>query len=212
MTRILLVRHGESTWNAAGRWQGQADPPLSERGRDQAVEAAARVGTIDAIVTSDLERAAHTGQIIARLVGVDHVAVDPALRERDAGPLSGLTRDEIHERFPGLLADDPAGFQPDDDGNPRWPEGWESDTDLWDRLEVALVAMALAVPDGDVLGVTHGGVIYALERRLGAIGRPRLSNLDAVQVEAFADGRITVGERMSLVDPTHTLAIEADRI
>ena len=51
MTRILLVRHGESTWNADGRWQGQADPPLSDLGRSQAAEAAAKVGTVDAIVT-----------------------------------------------------------------------------------------------------------------------------------------------------------------
>ncbi len=212
MTRILLIRHGESTWNAAGRWQGQADPPLSDRGRDQAVEAAARVGSIDAVVTSDLERAAITGQIISRLVGVDHVATEPRLRERDAGPLSGLTRDEIHRAFPGLLADDPAGFEPGPDGQPRWPLGWESDADLWERLEVALVAVARAVPDGDVLAVTHGGVIYALERRLGASGRPRLSNLDGVQVEVAPDGQMLVGDRTSLVDPTHTIAMEADRI
>jgi probable phosphoglycerate mutase len=212
MTRILLVRHGESTWNAAGRWQGQADPPLSERGREQALEAAARVGTIDAVVTSDLERAAHTGQIIARALGVDHLATEPGLRERDAGPLSGLTRAEIHQRFPGLLADDPAGFAPGPDGSPRWPEGWEHDADLWARLEVALTAIALAVPDGDVLAVTHGGVIYALERRLGAEGRPRLSNLDAVRLEVHPDGKMVVGERVSLVEPSHTIAIEADRI
>ena len=106
MTRILLVRHGESTWNADGRWQGQADPPLSDLGRSQAAEAALRVGTVDAIVTSDLQRAADTGVILARLLGVDHVATEWRLRERDAGPLSGLTRAEVHARFPGLLADE----------------------------------------------------------------------------------------------------------
>jgi probable phosphoglycerate mutase len=212
MTRILLVRHGESTWNADGRWQGQADPPLSERGLQQAAEAAARVGTVDAIVTSDLERAAHTGTILARLLGVDHVAVEPGLRERDAGPLSGLTREDIHQQFPGLLADDPAGFTPGPDGTPRWPQGWEHDADLWIRLEVALTAVALAVPDGDVLAVTHGGVIYALERTLGAPGRPRLSNLDGVTLDVAPGGPMTIGERVSLVDPTHTVAIEADRI
>lgn len=212
MTRILLVRHGESTWNADGRWQGQADPPLSERGRDQAAEAAARLGTVDAIVTSDLERAAVTGRIIAGLLGVDHVATEAGLRERDAGSLSGLTRTEIHQRFPGLLPDDPAGFEPGPDGSPRWPDDWEPDAHLWARLEVALVAIARAVPDGDVLAVTHGGVIYALERRLGAGGRPRLSNLDAVDVEVEPDGQMSVGERISLVDAAHTLAIEGDRI
>ena len=215
MTRILLVRHGESTWNADGRWQGQADPPLSDLGRSQAAEAALRVGTVDAIVTSDLQRAADTGVILARLLGVDH-ALDrlplAGLRERDAGPLSGLTRAEVHARFPGLLADDPTGFEPGPDGGPRWPDGWESDDDLWDRLHIALTALARLVPDGDVLAVSHGGVVYALERRLGALGRPRLSNLDGVHLEVTEDGDVTVGERISLVDPTHTVPIESDRI
>ncbi len=212
MTRILLVRHGESTWNADGRWQGQADPPLSDLGRSQAAEAAMRVGTVDAIVTSDLQRAADTGLILARLLGVDHVATEWRLRERDAGPLSGLTRDEIHARFPGLLADDPTGFVPDDDGRPRWPEGWESDAHLWERLSVALTALARLVPGGDVLAVSHGGVVYALERHLGVTGRPRLSNLDGVNLEVSEAGEVTVGERVSLVDPTHTVPIESDRI
>ncbi|WP_421121472.1 histidine phosphatase family protein [Aquihabitans daechungensis] len=78
MTRLLLVRHGESIWNADGRWQGQADPPLSDRGRDQAVAAAASIGTVDALVTSDLERAVDTGAIIGRILGIDPILVKPA--------------------------------------------------------------------------------------------------------------------------------------
>ena len=60
MTRLLLVRHGQSTWNADGRWQGQADPPLSPLGRDQALTAAQRVGTVDVVLASDLQRAVET--------------------------------------------------------------------------------------------------------------------------------------------------------
>jgi broad specificity phosphatase PhoE len=211
MTRILLVRHGESIWNADGRWQGQADPPLSERGQRQAVDAAAAIGTVDAIVTSDLERAAETGAIIARILGLDHVATEPRLRERDAGSLSGLTRPEIHERFPGLLPDDPAGHQPGDDGHPRWPDDWEPDAALWERVEVALAAIGRLVPDGDVVVVTHGGVIYAIERHLGGNGRGRLANLDATWISVEGD-RFRLGERLSLIDPADTLAIEPDRI
>lgn len=211
MTRLLLVRHGESTWNADGRWQGQADPPLSDRGRTQAALAAKAVGAVDAIVTSDLERAAETGAIIARLLGVEPVIVQPALRERDAGPLSGLTRDEIHARFSGLLPDDPGGFRPGPDGQPAWPAGWEADDALWDRVEVVLVALGRLVPDGDVLAVTHGGVIYAIERRLGSPDRGRLSNLDACWIDVV-DDRLSLGPRLSLVDPAETTAIEADRI
>lgn len=211
MTRLLLVRHGESEWNAAGRWQGQADPPLSDQGRAQAVAAAASIGSIDAVVTSDLERAAHTGLIIARHLGVDHVATDPGLRERDAGPLSGLTRAEIFEQFPGLLPDDPAEFRPGPDGDPVWPEGWEPDDHLWARVEVALLAIGQLVPDGDVLVVTHGGVMYAVEKRLGSPGRGRLANLDACEVDLI-DGTFTLGERHSLVDPSATAPIERDQI
>ena len=211
MTRLLLVRHGESIWNADGRWQGQADPPLSERGQQQAAAAAAALGTVDAIITSDLERAADTGAIIARILGIEPVLVEPRLRERDAGSLSGLTRPEIHEAFPGLLPDDPAGFTPGPDGRPLWPDDWESDAHLWDRVEVALVALGRLVPDGDIVAITHGGVMYAIERHLGAPDRGRLANLGAVWLEVTED-RLSVGERIDLIDPSQSLAIEADRI
>ena len=211
MARLLLVRHGESVWNADGRWQGQADPPLSDRGRQQAVDASAAIGTVDAIITSDLERAADTGAILARTLGVGHLATEPRLRERDAGPLSGLTRAEIHQAFPGLLRDDPAGFEPDEHGQPRWPAGWEADDELWDRVEVALLVLGRLVPDGDVVVVTHGGVIYAIERRLGGADRGRLANLDACWLDVVQD-QFSLGERLSLVAPGDTLAIEADRI
>jgi len=211
MARLLLVRHGESIWNADGRWQGQADPPLSDRGREQAAAAAAAIGTVDAIVTSDLERAAHTGAIIARILGIEPVLEEPRLRERDAGSLSGLTRHEIHDAFPGLLQDDPAGFIPGDDGRPRWPADWESDSALWDRVEVALVALGRLVPDGDIVAVTHGGVMYAIERHLGAPDRGRLSNLGAVWLDVV-DDRLSIGPRVELIDPSETAAIEADRI
>lgn len=210
MTRILLVRHGESTWNADGRWQGQADPALSDRGRRQAAEAAGSLGTLDAIVSSDLIRAAETAAIIGRELGVDDVAIEPGLRERDAGPLSGLNRAQIHERFPGVLVDDPKGFVAGDDGKPRWPEGFEPDDQLWGRVEIALLALGRMVPDGDVVAVTHSGVMYSVERRLGAKGRPRLANLDGSWIEVRSD-RLTIGERVSLIDsaPEPT---EPDRI
>jgi probable phosphoglycerate mutase len=211
MTRILLVRHGESIWNADGRWQGQADPALSDLGRRQAAAAAAALGTVDAIVTSDLQRAADTGAIIARHLGIEPVVTEPRLRERDAGPLSGLTRPEIHARFPRLLADDPAGFEPGPDGHPAWPDGWEPDAHLWDRVEVALLALGRLVPDGDVVAVTHGGVIYAIERRLGAEGRGRVPNLGAVWLEVAGED-LRIGERLALIEPHMHTPIEADRI
>ena len=114
MLDLLLARHGQSEWNAAGRWQGQADPPLSDLGRAQARAAGRQAGSFDAIFASDLERALHTATIISEALGVSPVVVDPRLKERDAGEFSGLTRDEIEERFPGALA------------ARRWPPGWGS--------------------------------------------------------------------------------------
>lgn len=210
MTRILLVRHGESIWNADGRWQGQADPELSDRGRRQAAEAASALGALDAIVTSDLIRAADTASIVARELGVEEVAVEPGLRERDAGPLSGLDRAQIHQQFPGLLVDDPAGYVPGDDGKPRWPKGFESDDHLWARVEVALLALGRLVPDGDVVAVTHSGVMYSVERRLGAKGRPRLANLDGSWITVERD-RLAIGERISLIESAPEVS-EPDRI
>ena len=104
-TRVLLVRHGQSEWNAEGRWQGQADPPLTDLGRLQAREAAGALGTVDAVWASDLQRAVETATVIADQLGVGPVVVDPDLRERDAGEFSGLTRPEIAARFPGYLDD-----------------------------------------------------------------------------------------------------------
>src|SRR3546814_3323938 len=103
MTRVLLVRHGQSEWNATGRWQGQADPPLTDLGRAQAHHAARSLGVVDAIVASDLQRAADTALIISGELGVGPVVLDEGLRERDAGEWSGLTRAEIERDWPGYL-------------------------------------------------------------------------------------------------------------
>ncbi|MBA2326593.1 MAG: histidine phosphatase family protein, partial [Actinobacteria bacterium] len=71
-TRLFLVRHGESTWNADGRWQGQADPPLSALGEEQACDAAARLaaGGFSRVVASDLQRARRTAEILAEALGL----------------------------------------------------------------------------------------------------------------------------------------------
>ena len=154
-TRLLLVRHGQSTWNADGRWQGQANPPLTELVEQQAFDAARRVGMVDAVYASDLERATHTAEIIAGQLGLD-VMVDPRLRERHAGPWEGHTRAEIDDQWPGMLE------------SGERPEGYEDDVHVIARALVSLTEIAGLHDDGDVLIVTHGGVVRALERHLGA--------------------------------------------
>src|ERR687894_225034 len=106
MARLLLVRHGESTWNARGRWQGWADPPLTDLGRAQAEAAGPAAAPVDAVVSSDLQRARATAELMAVALGLDPAAVhvEPDVRERDVGDFTGLTRAEIEERWPGVLA------------------------------------------------------------------------------------------------------------
>ena len=184
MTRLFLVRHGESEWNAVGKWQGWADPPLSELGEQQAKVAARAVGAVDAIVSSDLDRARSTAEIIAAELGVGPVVVDGALRERDAGLWTGLTRREIEATWPGFLA-----------GGAR-PEGYEEDDALLERIRPALVTLEAA---GEaVLVVTHGGVIGAVERDLG-LEHARTPNLGGRIVDVV-DGRLRAGEQILLVD------------
>src|SRR5262245_61065114 len=186
-TRVLLARHGQSEWNAEGRWQGQADAPLSDMGRRQAHEAARALGAIDAIWASDLQRAAQTAAIISGDLGVGPVVLDPDLRERDAGGFSGLTRDEIEDRFPGYLADG------------RRPPGWEADDHLRARALAALGRIAATVPGGDVLVITHGGLVYTLENHLGA-EHLRLANLAARWFEVYGES-LRLGDRIILTDP-----------
>lgn len=187
-SRILLVRHGQSTWNAEGRWQGQEDPPLSAIGVRQARAAAAALGAFDVVATSHLERARATATIIADELGIGPVTIDPDLAERHAGSFQGLTRDEIEERFPGYL---PAR---------RRPEDWEPDEAVVERAVAALGRLAVqAGPGGTVLAVSHGGVIRCLEELVGAGRAERLANLGARWFE-IGPGVLRAGDEVLLVD------------
>ena len=183
MTRLLLVRHGESEWNAIGRWQGWADPPLSELGTRQALVGARAVGAVDAIVSSDLQRARMTADIIASELGIGPVVVDAALRERDAGSWTGLTRTQIETEWPGWLAEG------------KRPEGYEEDDSVLDRALPVLVTLERA---GEVvLVVTHGGLIGAVERSLGE-PHARTPNLGGRTIDVV-DGQLFPGELLLLV-------------
>jgi broad specificity phosphatase PhoE len=194
-TRVLLVRHGQSEWNAVGRWQGQADPPLSDVGRAQARAATSSLGALDAIFASDLQRATETAAIISAELGVGPVVVDPDLRERDAGEWSGLTRAEIEERYPGYLGSSPSFAA----GAERRPPGWEPDESVLERALRALAHIGDAVDGGDVLAVTHGGLIYVIEGHLGQERIERLANGAGRWVVVDGD-QLTLGDRVLLVD------------
>ena len=185
MTRLLVVRHGQSEWNATGRWQGRADPPLTDEGRRQSKVAGGALGTFDAVVASPLLRAAETATIIAERLGIGPVLTDPDLVERDAGEWQGLTRSQIQEGWPGFL----------DDG--RRPPGYELGDAMLTRTLSVLERISERMGDGDVLVVSHGGVVYALEEACGEPWR-RLPNLGARWFEV-SGGDLSAGPRVDLV-------------
>jgi broad specificity phosphatase PhoE len=150
---LLLARHGETDWNAARRWQGHADRPLTERGREQARELAAELEHVSAVYSSDLARARETAEIAAAELGLP-VTTRTDLREVDVGPFEGLTRDEVDERFPDAarLADE-RGW--------GW-DGGETPGQMADRVFAALREIAASHPGERVLVVLHGGNIRAV--------------------------------------------------
>jgi broad specificity phosphatase PhoE len=148
---------------------------------------------------------------MAAALGIEPVHVEYGLRERDVGEWSGLTRAEIHREWPGYLADDPqVAMGRQGAATPRRPPNWEADDHVLRRVRQALSSINRLVPDGDVVAVTHGGVIYAVELNLGDVPG-RLANLAGRWVEVEGD-RLTLGERVALVPAEETVAIERDRI
>jgi broad specificity phosphatase PhoE len=176
MARLLLIRHGQSAWNAEGRWQGWADPPLSRVGEAQALAAAERLRDegLTAVVSSDLRRARHTAEIMARRLDLPLGEAVPDLRERHIGDWSGLTTVEIEQGWPGWLTAWRAGEL-------ERPPAGESRDELTARVTGALER--LAAMDGCPLVVTHGGVIHLVQDRLG-VGGTRVGNLGGRWIEA----------------------------
>jgi probable phosphoglycerate mutase len=152
---LILARHGETDWNRDGIWQGHGDPPLNDLGRRQAAELADRLADveIDALYSSDLRRAYETAEIVALAKGLS-ITADSDLREMDVGSWSGLTTEEIRERFPDVDAHD-----------------GEAREEFLARAVGALDRIAKAHAGQRVLVVTHGGVIRSLERHV--YGEPR---------------------------------------
>jgi broad specificity phosphatase PhoE len=192
MTKIYLVRHGATEWNSTKRAQGKADIELNDEGRLQAIDAAEHFSRfpIDAVYSSGLKRARDTADMIAGAHGVA-VEADPAFDEIDQGEWTGLTTDEIKDRWPELWG--PArhwGARP----------GGESPTEVRARALEGLQRVVAAHPDGCVVIVSHGGTIRWLgaealgfdDRRSARIRG--LGNGQAVSIDAHLDeGRVVVG-------------------
>lgn len=101
MTRLLLIRHGRSTWNAQGRLQGQADPPLDDVGREQAYRLVDRLrhDSPATLFSSPLQRARQTAEILADALGLS-IVIDERLKEYDVGEITGLTWEQLVQAYP----------------------------------------------------------------------------------------------------------------
>lgn len=187
MKRLLLVRHGESEWNAVRRLQGQADIALSPKGEAQARALAPIVAQLspDRVVTSDLRRARHT----AELLGFPDAIHEPGLREVDVGDWTG-------EAIASIIAAEPDNYR-----------GWRAGTfappggEMWaDFCARTAKATHEAARSADrLLVICHGGVIRALlqtllelsPRRIIPVGPASLTILaskpgeDAMRLEVF---------------------------
>ena len=192
MTTIFLARHGETDWNNQRRWQGHADRPLNDVGREQARELAETLAgrTIDVVYSSDLIRAHETARIVADRLALP-IEVDVGLREVDVGDWSGRAHDEVENA-------DPEGFRRWQQGGKGW-SGGETYEEMGSRVVGTVLRLAESHPGKTILIVSHGGSIRACRAaaagltyagsRMSAVGG--MANCEVVELR-MADGRLAV--------------------
>lgn len=205
---LILVRHGETTYNASRRLQGQLDTDLSAVGIRQARGAAERLrtgvgGPAVRLVSSDLRRARDTADILGEALGLEP-SYDRRLRETHIGSWQGLAVDEVDAHYPGARA----RWRFD----PRWaPPGGESRLDVARRAQSLIDSLLRDVPEwpgATVVLVAHGGTIAALTARLLGLSPDRygvfkgLGNLRCAQLTGLSrrPEAYTVGGRAGTVD------------
>ena len=202
---LLLVRHGQSTANAKGVWQGQMEFPLSGEGRHQATLAGSALARkpFDAIYSSPLARAFETARIIAREAGFNGEVVPLAgLSERQGGVLEGHTwaeqerRDpEFAERFLSLPEEE------------RWAfAGAETDGEVMERFEATISDLRGRHPDGTrIVVVSHGGAMRAFLRdRFGPEVLPETRRASNASITRIGWGRNGAGpELLDLASTAH---------
>ncbi|MGZ9930916.1 histidine phosphatase family protein [Streptomyces sp. NC-S4] len=159
--KIVLWRHGQTSWNLERRFQGSTDIELTEAGVAQARRSARLLASLkpDAIVASDLRRASATAAELAALTGLA-VAHDAALRETYAGEWQGLTHDEILEKY----GEQYAAWKR---GEPVRRGGGELETEVADRAAPVVLEHVERLPrSGTLVVVSHGGTIRTTIGRL----------------------------------------------
>ncbi|MFC4455615.1 histidine phosphatase family protein [Deinococcus sonorensis] len=206
-TEFWVIRHGESTWNLEGRYQGQSDVPLSAVGRLQAASLAERLTgqSFGGVYSSDLRRALDTALSVSeRLTGAPPVQTDVGLREIDVGELSGKALSQIrldHPEYLQALRADP--------WLTRRPGG-ESMQDLYARAGVTFAQLAERHAGQRVLVFTHGGVVrVAVGLALGGVSerawaRLSVTNTSITRVLLSPEG----GTLLAFNDAAHLEALD----
>lgn len=169
---LVLVRHGQSTFNADGLLQGQADPPLSEAGRAEARQLAAALPRFENVLTSDLQRAVET----AALLGYPDAVRDPRWREIDVAGWAGRPLSEF-----------PSGTEPAWRGGPLAAPGGET----WDDL-VARVGAAVDELEGRWLIVCHGGAVRAALSHVTGVDPRRVAGPANASVTVLRNGFLEI--------------------
>ncbi len=164
VTHLIAVRHGETAWNTESRIQGHTDIPLNRTGLWQAERVGSALASepVQAIYSSDLQRARLTAQAIGRTLGVP-LQLEAGLRERHFGELEGLTHDEVHARWPEQAS--------------RWrqrdpaygPRGGETLTEFHQRCVGQLMRLAQRHLGQTIVVVAHGGVLDCFYRAANGI-------------------------------------------
>jgi broad specificity phosphatase PhoE len=156
---LILLRHGRTAWNAAGRAQGHTDVPLDDIGRAQAAAAAPVIAALAPVFvrSSDLARAAETAEVVAEACGLP-VARDPRLREYDVGKRAGLTIPEFAAAFPAEHARWAAAGGSFDSAD--YVAGAESTSDVLARMLSALRSAFTDLAPGETgVVVGHGAAL-----------------------------------------------------
>ncbi|MFZ6649105.1 histidine phosphatase family protein [Undibacterium sp. TJN25] len=212
MTEILLIRHGETAWNAVRRLQGHLDIPLNEEGTRQAkaLAWALKNEKLDAIFSSDLQRALQTAGEIATLQNLD-IQVDAALRERCFGGFEGVLYSDIPHQFPEAYVtwqsrDPDALFPPGE-------RTGESIRQFHTRTMEAILRHARQHEGKKIALVAHGGVLECAYRAAQSLPlhAPRDVTIYNASINRFAFD----GETLKLVqwgDVTHLDADAMDEI
>lgn len=191
MSRLIIVRHGQTLWNLAKKYQGHSDIALTDKGLQQAQAVAERLAAekIDAVYASDLSRAFKTAECIADKHNLQVTSV-PALREIKFGEWEGLTYEEISEKWPGMLGK--LWTTPDELEIP----GGETFYQLKERAYAAIKKIVKDHPEQTVVIVAHGGTIGTimcaiLDIHLNHVWSIRQDNT-AVNIVEYHDDRPTI--------------------